>query len=308
LISVVGVLMGMLLWIKKPDQTDCEVAKVGEIKFFCGRKGKFGLCFQGICDSEHHFLDVCIAHPASTSDYLAFCTSSLKHKLEKEGFLAPGLCLFSNSAYVNNEYMATPFKGVSSGPEDNYNFFQSQVRIKNSVVLLFLCQNCLSHSLWLLLQLQISVECCFGIFVNCWGILQKALRSSITLRRKTSLVMSLCRLHNYCINCQMSSDDPKADKSLDKDNISITINEGIPMDDGGIATPEDSSDIGQLLKDVHFDDFTEVQKQQMTCLERKRHPSLPREKLLKVVENKGLKQPTPQKRNATKPNKNKNKK
>jgi hypothetical protein len=104
-----GCIDGMLLWIKKPNQTDCEVAKVGEIKFFCGRKGKFGLCFQGICDSECHFLDVCIAHPASTSDYLTFCTNSLKHnKLEKEGFLAPGLCLFGDSAYVNNEYMATP--------------------------------------------------------------------------------------------------------------------------------------------------------------------------------------------------------
>ena len=204
--------------------------------------------------------------------------------------------------------MATPFKGVFSGPEDNYNFFQSQVRIKNSVVPFILCQNCLSHSLWLLLQLQISVECCFGIFVNCWGILQKALRSSITLRRKTSLVMSLCRLHNYCINCQMSSDDPKADKSLDKDNISIAINKGIPMDDRGIATVEDLGDIGQLLKYTHFNDFTEVQRHRMTCLERKRYQSLPREKLLKVVENKGLKWPTPWKRNAIKFSKNKNKK
>ena len=61
------------------------------------------------------------------------------------------------------------------------------------------------------------------------------------------------------------------------------------MDDRGIATVEDLGDIGQLLKYTHFNDFTEVQRHRMTCLERKRHQSLPREKLLKVVENKGLK-------------------
>ena len=75
-------------------------------------------------------LDMSIGHPGSTSDYLAFMTSSLHSKVEKEGFLAPGLVLYGDNAYVSNEHMVTPFKNVSSGSKDAYNFYQSQVRIR----------------------------------------------------------------------------------------------------------------------------------------------------------------------------------
>jgi hypothetical protein len=96
-------------------------------KVFCGRKHKFGLNLQGTCDSEGHFLDVCIGHPASTSDYLSFATSSFQSQTETPGFLAPGLCIFGDNAYVNCSYMATPYKNVPSGSKDNYNHYHSQV-------------------------------------------------------------------------------------------------------------------------------------------------------------------------------------
>jgi hypothetical protein len=122
-----GAIDGILIWIEKPSARDCDTAGCGPQKFFCGRKKKYGLNMQATCDSEGKFLDVSIHHPGATSDYLAFSTSHLKYQLQTPGFLATGLCLFGDNAYVNTFYMATPFKAVSSGTKDDYNFYQSQV-------------------------------------------------------------------------------------------------------------------------------------------------------------------------------------
>ncbi len=80
-----------------------QSVKCGAKKFFCGRKKKFGLNMQGVCDLRGCFLDICIQHPGATSDYLAFITSPLKYKLETPEFLGPGLALYGDNAYVNNE-------------------------------------------------------------------------------------------------------------------------------------------------------------------------------------------------------------
>jgi hypothetical protein len=123
LLFVLGRLMasssGLKSWLTPED---CEIAKWGPKKFFCGRKKKFGLYMQATCDAEGRFLDVSIKHPAATSDHLAFCTSSFRHKLERQGFLAPKLCLFGDNAYINMSYMVTPFKGIASGTKDNCTF------------------------------------------------------------------------------------------------------------------------------------------------------------------------------------------
>jgi hypothetical protein len=123
----VGAVDGMLVWLEKPFERDCDIAQVGPKKFLCGRKKKFGFNLQGVCDHLGRFLDVCIGHPASTSDFLAFSISPLFSKLEEEGFLYPGLCLFGDNAYCNTNYMATPYKGIRSGTKDDYNFYHSQV-------------------------------------------------------------------------------------------------------------------------------------------------------------------------------------
>ena len=135
-----GAIDGMLLWIEKPTAADCEEAECGPAKFFCGRKSKFGLNFQAICDAEGRFLDVFIGNPTSTSDFLSFTTSPIYFKLDVPNFLAKGLSIFGDSAYVNCRYMVTPFKAVKSGPKDAFNYYQSQLRIK--------------------------IECCFGMFVH----------------------------------------------------------------------------------------------------------------------------------------------
>jgi hypothetical protein len=143
---------GMLLSVEHPSKLECEEAKCGSKKFFCGRKKKFGLNLQGTCDTEGRFLDVCIGHPGATSDYLSFITSMLKAKLEHPGFLAPGFCLFGDNAYyVNCFYMVTPYKNVPSRTKDNYNFYHSQVCW--TLALLFLCFH----------FFKLSCCCCFSL-------------------------------------------------------------------------------------------------------------------------------------------------
>ena len=95
---------------------------------------------QAICDDKRHFIDINIVHPASTSYYLTFTTSPICKLLEAPGFLAEGLSIYGDSAYMNAPYMIFPFKAVSSGPKDAYNFYQPQLRI--------------------------TVECSFGMLVN----------------------------------------------------------------------------------------------------------------------------------------------
>ena len=106
----VGAMDGMLLWTEKPTLTSCSYAKCEPKRFFCGRKHRFGLNFQAICDHKGRFLDIHCGSPAATSDFLSFTLSEIYRKLEQEAFLAPGLCIFGDSAYVNNRYLATPYR------------------------------------------------------------------------------------------------------------------------------------------------------------------------------------------------------
>lgn len=116
--------------MRKPCEKDSAVSEVGIKKFYCRRKGKFGLNMQGVRDAKGHFLDMTIDHPGSTSDYLSFMTSKLHHKLEKPGFLAPNLVLHGDNACVSNMPMAAPHKNVSTGSKDECDFYHSQVRIR----------------------------------------------------------------------------------------------------------------------------------------------------------------------------------
>ena len=144
-----GCVYGILIWTQKPNQNVLVAAGLGCIKFFCGRKRRFNLNMQGICDDKRRFLDIHVAHPASTSDYLVFATSSICKLLEKPGFLAEGLCIYRDNVCINAPYMTTPFKAVSSGIKDAYNFYQYQLRI--------------------------NIECAFGVLVHRWGILRSLL-------------------------------------------------------------------------------------------------------------------------------------
>lgn len=140
---------------------------------------------QGTCDHHSHFLDVDMSHHGSTSDYLAFETSDLKRDLEHPGFLAPGLCVFGNAAHSNGFCMATPFKNAKSGSEDDFNFCHSHVRIE--------------------------IGCAFGMFINRWNVLRKALPLQLSLKKIGSLVLCLCRLHNFCIGQRLEQNGQSED-------------------------------------------------------------------------------------------------
>ena len=260
---------GMLIWLEKPTDASCAAAGVGARRFFCGRKHKFGLNLQGCCDSNRRFLDIQLRHPGSTSDFLSFSTSNLYHKLEVPSFLAEGLCIFGDAAYVNNRYFATPFKSVSSGPKDDYNFYHSQLRI--------------------------SIECAFGMLVNRWGILRRALPCAMGLRKSTSLVICLCRMHNYCIDCRLESkQSPMVPAPLASDNLEITGNGGIPMlrvedrDRMNDCSPEEFLNGG-----MHHEDTSDNQRRQFARRGRTASSALPREILLSMVADGGFKHPTP---------------
>ena len=170
-----GAIDGMLVWISKPSKSDVEEnIGFGEGRFLCGRKGKFGIQLQAICDSKRRFLDVSIGTPGSSSDYFTFLHSEIYESMNTEGFLRPGLALYGDNAYCNCSYMMVPFKGSVSGSQDAYNFFHSSCRI--------------------------NIECAFGMLVHRFGILRKPMPMNINVPRVSALVTSLCRLHNFCID------------------------------------------------------------------------------------------------------------
>jgi hypothetical protein len=135
-----GAIDGIIIWMSKPNKADCDASDNGAKKFLCSRKHKFGLDMQATCDANGKFLDISICHPGATSDYLAFITSFFCSQLEQPGFLAPGLAIYRDNAYFNCHYMVTLFKAANSGYPDNYNFYQSQLRL--------------------------SIECAFGMLVH----------------------------------------------------------------------------------------------------------------------------------------------
>ena len=254
-----GCVDGMLVWITKPSKNSMSESRIGAAKFFCGRKKKFGLNLQAICDHKCRFLDVDISHPASTSDYLAFCTSSILVDLEKENFLKPGLCLYGDNAYVNTSFMASPFKGTSSGPKDACNFFQSQIRI--------------------------NIECAFGILVSRWGVLRKAIPGNISIQKICSLVRCLCILHNFCIN-----------EHAEEDDIDLSFNEidnfvpGSSTTDSTNITIAGGFDLSNRLEELldggqHFDDTTHQFRS--SRLDNTQESNLPRTKMLEKVIDKG---------------------
>ena len=152
-------------------------------------------------DARGRFLDMSIIFPGSTSDCLAFEGMSLFSQLE-EGLLDAGLCLFGDNAYLNTSYMATPYVGAAAGDRDAYNFYHSQVRIR--------------------------IECAFGMLMNRWAILRKALLIGISLQRSVALVIDLAKLHNFCIN--VTDEECDVPSMTAADNLNISLGGGIPLE------------------------------------------------------------------------------
>ena len=219
-----GAIDGILIWIHKPSKKDCTTIGCDEGKFFCGRKKKFGLNCQAVCDVRGRILDISILYPGSTSDCLAFESMTLFRNLE-EGMLAPGLCLFGDNAYLNTPYMATPYS-AASGTKDAYNFYHSQLRIR--------------------------IECTFGMLTKRWAILRSAIPVNVTVPKTVALVLALAKLHNFIIDAE--DDRSTVDLTyLPNDEWNIELNGGVPL---VTATAEGDVIPQQLMNGgEHYDDI-----------------------------------------------------
>ncbi len=109
-----GAIDAIVIWSEKFTCQDCTQSNCGEIKFYCGQIKKFGLNTMGSVNYAGQLMDVEIRHPGATSDYLCFEISTLKAKLDAPNFLAPGLVLFGNNAYVDAENGVVPYKNPIS--------------------------------------------------------------------------------------------------------------------------------------------------------------------------------------------------
>jgi hypothetical protein len=197
-----GAIDGILIWMHKPSLKEANAAGVGQKKFLCGRKNKFGLNCQAVSDVRGRILDISITYGGSSSDCLAFEASELHKKLE-DGLLTDGLVLFGDNAYLNTKYMATPYPNIAGRDQDrskdNYNFYHSQVSFY-----CYLSSRSLTTHIFLvfslfLFQLRIRIECAFGMMVQRWGILRMAMPKGLGIARIIALVNCLAKLHNFCI-------------------------------------------------------------------------------------------------------------
>jgi hypothetical protein len=80
-------------------------AGVGQKKFFCGRKNKFGLNCQAVSDCRGRIIDISIKYGGATSDCLAFEASDLHRRLENGLMKKDGekerFVLFGDNAHLN---------------------------------------------------------------------------------------------------------------------------------------------------------------------------------------------------------------
>jgi hypothetical protein len=255
----VGAVDGILIWIARPTIKDCIKAACAPQKFFCGRKHKYGLNCQAICDAKGRFLDVSLIFPGSTSDILSFESSSFFSKLQ-EGLLADGLCIFGDNAYINSTFMATPYTGVSGGVKDSYNFYHSQLRI--------------------------NIECAFGRLVHRWSILRSATPYNVSIAKTSAMVVALAKLHNFCID----HNDQSIQGQSAVDILHQELIGAVPLvesEETGISLP-----IGIMHGGEHFDDMDRNVRRRRDR-ENRNNNNLPRERLCNMIQEKGLTRPAP---------------
>ena len=244
---------GMLVWTNKPTEQH-EDLDIGPAKFYCGRKKKFGINMQGVCDHKKRFLDVVLGHPGSASDFTVWQMCSLRDRMEA-GLLSQGLVIYADNAYINTPYMATPFKNVSSGAKDDFNFYHSQLRI--------------------------TVEGAFGMLVNRWGCLRKPMPVNFRVSRINKLVYALCKLHNFCID----SKETELPLATTEDSINIMLEGGVVGMDREALNHFIGG--GHTMEDIPVEERRARSQAPDTS-------KLPVYYMLKYIEDGGYKRPAPQ--------------
>ena len=174
-------------------------------------------------------------------------------KLNEDDFLAPGISLFGDNAYVNTSYMVTPYLMVSEGVFDDFNFFQSQLRI--------------------------NIECAFGMLVNRWRILKTPM-SNLRMGKVVSITLALCRLHNFII------DDNKLESFMVPQKYHRNQTQCVDMQSDVNGNP-----LSLLNGGAHFDEFERSDRKARAYLKLPNEVITPRVILTAMVHNSDLQRP-----------------
>ena len=261
--NCIDALDGLIIWTQKPTKPYCDQVKIGEKSFFCGRKNKFGLNLQAMCDDKLIFRFADIRFPASASDYISWNASDLPKKILLERLIKPGFAIYSDNAYVTNDYMVIPFRGSVSEIEDAYNFYLSQLRI--------------------------TIERAFGLLVHRWGILRKPILFST--HKIPSLIMCLLKLHNFLIRekCKISPKPTARDASFQQNNpVRYQLDdEEVVVDDQLVQFDALGRPVSILNGGHHFNDCPGGRRPvETTSL-----PKLPRDYLVDIIKSGNFRRP-----------------
>ena len=170
--NCVAVLNGYHLQIQTPSKKEARNVK----SFFSGHYQTYGVNVQAACDHNCGFSFVGVAGPGVMGDREALNQIPLGRMVEN----LPGMyCAIGDCAYTPTEHLVPIFRGehALSIKNDNFNFFASQLRIR--------------------------IEMAFGLMVKKWGILSRPL--TIKLKNVKRLVVSIAKLHNFCIDERLAS-------------------------------------------------------------------------------------------------------
>jgi hypothetical protein len=166
----VGAIDGLFIKTQQPRQKE-----VGNVRaYYSGHKKGYGLNMQAACNAQCRIIAFACNTPGSTNDYVAFRHSFMYGHWPK---LPSPYYYLGDCAYPLAPHCITPFIGSTiSVEQDAFNFYHSQLRI--------------------------TVERCFGIFVNVFGIFHAPLTFSISVC--VEVVEACVRLHNFRIDsgCQ----------------------------------------------------------------------------------------------------------
>jgi hypothetical protein len=170
-----------------------EVANVRS--FYSGHYQTYGVNVQAAVDHNCRFVFIGVAGPGVMGDREALNQVSIGDMIEN----LPGFyCVIGDCAYTPTEHMIPIYRGYHAKTErgDNFNFYASQLRIR--------------------------IEMAFGLMVKKWGILSRPL--TIKMSNIKRLMMTVARLHNFCIDQRLQR---ALDANIDsnrQDNVRATYN------------------------------------------------------------------------------------
>lgn len=162
----VGCIDGLLVKIRAPSNSETYHSRR-----YHSRKEFYALSMQAVSDVHGRFLLFEVQAPGGMNDTQAFELMDLKVLLES-GKLSAGYWIAGDAAYTCSDHMIGPYIGNLTEEQDNFNWAQSQLRIR--------------------------VEMAFGKYVGRWGILWKPLR----MHHGQAGVIAMCcvKLQNIVIS------------------------------------------------------------------------------------------------------------